>query len=116
MTTYRVNEDAVEKARELIDTHHYVLESSWEDAQPEADEENAKLDRADHEAFGLWHLAIDAGASEETKDRYGFPYGDFDRVHRSALIAAKGRAAQFGHDAIEQVAGELLDRLDSVRA
>ena len=116
MTTYRVNQDGVDKARELIDASQYVLESSWEDDQPDPDDENEKLDRSDYDDFGLWHLAIDTGASEDTKDRYGFPYGDFRRVHRSALIAAKSRAAQFGHDEIERAAGELLDHLDSTTA
>ena len=57
-----------------------------------------------------------AGASEETKDRYGFPYGDFRRVNRAALIHAEQRASQNGHDAVEMAASELLDHLDGVRS
>lgn len=29
-----------------------------------------------------WHLGVDDEASEHTKARYKFPYGDFARVHR----------------------------------
>ena len=43
----------------------------------------------------------------------GFPYGDFHRVHRSGLIAAKQRAAQRDHDDIERAADELLVLLDA---
>lgn len=112
MTSYRVNDDGVAKARSLIDAGQYVLESSWSDEQPSASEENADIERHDVDQFGEWHLAIDTGASEGTKDRFGFPYGDFRRVHRSALIAAKSRAAQNGHDDVAHAADELLERLD----
>ncbi len=111
-TNYRVNESGVAKARELIDAQQYVLESSWSDVAPGADDENADIDRHDWSQYGDWHLAIDTDASEQTKARYGFPFGDFHRLHRSALIAAKGRAAQNDHDEIEQAADELLERLD----
>lgn len=114
MTTYRVNRPGVAKARSLIDARQYVLESSWSSAQPSADDENSDLEHHDWEQFGEWHLAIDTGASDETKDRFGFPFGDFHRVHRSALIAAKSRAGQNGHDAIERAADELLSHLDEV--
>jgi hypothetical protein len=69
-------------------------------------------------ASKVWSLqasqggSIDTEASEETKDRYGFPYGDFSKLYRSALIHAKQRASQNGHEQIEKVAGELLDELD----
>ena len=52
----------------------------------------------------------------ETKDRYGFPFGDFRRVSRAALIHAKQRAAQNGHDAVADAAGQLLERLDQAHA
>lgn len=116
MPTYRVHDDGVDKARDLIDAGQYVLDSEWSDAQPDADAENAQLDRHGYEGFGLWHLAIDTDASEQTKGRYGFVYGDFQRVHRSGLIAAKQRAAQNDHDDVEAAADELLTRLDDVRA
>ncbi len=110
---YEVNQSGVDKARELIDANQYVLESSWSDEAPDAADENADLERHDWAQYGEWHLAIDTTASEGTKDRFGFPFGDFRRVHRSALIAAKSRAAQNGHDEIARAADELLTQLDS---
>lgn len=112
MAGYRVNEVGVDKARSLIEGNQYVLDSSWTDEQPDADDENADIERHDIEQFGAWHLAIDPEAGEGTKARYAFPFGDFRRVHRSALIAAKGRAGQFGHDEIADAADELLGLLD----
>lgn len=113
MDKYRVNDDGVEKARQLIDAHHYDLHTGWGEAAPSADEGNRQIERHGYDGYGRWHLAIDTEASEDTKDRYGFPFGDFDRVNRSALIHAKQRASQNGHRQVEEVAGELLERLDA---
>lgn len=113
---YDVNDRGVAKAREMIDSNQYDTETEWSDGQPSTEESNDKIDRDGYEGYGEWHLALDTEASEETKDRYGFPYGDFKRVYRSALIHAKQRAAQNDHDDVEKAAGELLDHLDDVTA
>src|SRR5262249_58175128 len=98
-----------------IDAHQYVLESSWGEANPGADDENAFIERNGWERYSEWHLAVDEDAPAETKERFSFPYGDFHRVHRSGLIAAKQRAAQLGHDDIERAADDLLVSLDERR-
>ena len=115
MPSYRVNKDAVAQAEKLIDAGTVDDDSSWSDAAPSTDEGNKVIDREGYEGFGAWHLAIDPDASEETKGRYAFPYGDFSKVVRSALIHAKQRASQNDHDSIEKAAGELLDRLYAKR-
>jgi len=115
MPSYRVNKDAVAQAEKLIDAGKVDDDSSWSDAAPSTDEANKVIDREGYEGFGAWHLAVDPDASEETKGRYAFPYGDFSKVNRAALIHAKQRASQNDHDAIEKAAGELLDRLDAKR-
>jgi hypothetical protein len=112
MTSYTVNEPAVKQARRLIDEGAVDTETGWGDAAPSAAEGNKEIDREGYDGYGRWYLGIDTEASEETKDRYAFPYGDFKKVNRSALIHAKQRASQNDHQEIEKVAGELLDRLD----
>ena len=108
----RLNQAGRRKAKSMIESSQYVLDSSWTEANPSADEENAYLENHSWTDFGEWHLGIDERAAEETKDRYGFPYGDFRRVHRSGLIAAKQRAAQNDYADIEQAADALLSLLD----
>ncbi len=114
-TNYNVNDAAVEHARKLIDDGKYDADSEWSDAAPSTDEGNDKIDADGYDGYGKWHLGIDTDASEETKDRYGFPYGNFDTVVRSALIHAKQRASQNDHDDVMKAAGDLLDHLDEVR-
>lgn len=114
MDKYQINDSGVAKAREMIDAHQYDLHTAWSEDAPTASEANAFIERHGYGGYGEWHLAVDREASEETKDRYGFPFGDFRRVNRAALIHAKQRAAQNGHEAVEKAAGDLLNRLDGV--
>lgn len=112
MAKYHVNQQAVERARQLIDSKQYVLDSDWGDVQPGADAENAYLDSHDWDDYAQWHLGLTDGAADGTKARYAFVYGDFRRVHRTALIACVYRASQWRHKAVELAAHDLLQRLD----
>ena len=112
MASYSLNEHAVAHARELIDARQYVLRSDWGDVQPGAAEENAYLEKHGWEAYAEWHLGLTDGATDGTKARYGFVYGDFRRVHRTALIACHYRAAEWRHKEIELAAHDLLQHLD----
>lgn len=112
MTDYRVNDAAIRKARSLIDAGDVDTTTEWSDAAPSTDQANEVIDQRGYDGYGEWHLGIDTSASEDTKGRFGFPYGDFDKVNRAALIHAKQRASQNDHDAIVQAADDLLQRLD----
>jgi hypothetical protein len=115
MPDYTVNDTAVRKARELIDAGKYDDETPWSDAAPSTDTANEVIEKQGWDAFAAWHLAVDPEASEETKARYAFPYGDFQKVDRAALIHAKQRASQNDHPEIEKAADDLLERLDKKR-
>jgi hypothetical protein len=112
MATYALNPDAVAKARKLIDAKQYVLESDWGASQPRADDENTYLDKHSWADLAEWHLGLTEGATDETKARYAFVYGDLRRLHRSGLIAVVYRASSFHHKDIELAAHDLLQYLD----
>jgi hypothetical protein len=116
MASYDLNSKAVEKAMELIQARQYVLDSDWGDVQPSACDENAFLERHTWDEYGAWHLGLTEGANDETKARYGFVFGDFRRVHRSALIACVYRAGEWRHKQVEIAAHELLQHLDRISA
>jgi hypothetical protein len=115
MTNYKVNDAAVRQAKKLIDDGKWDDETEWSDDAPSADEANKYIDKHDLDAFGRWHLAIDTDASEGTKGRFRFPYGDFEKVNRAGLIHAKQRASQNNHDSIEKAADDVLQHLDAKR-
>lgn len=113
MPNYDVNTAAVRKARSLIDDGKVDTETEWSDAAPSTEDENSVVEKDGYDGFGEWHLAVDPDASEDTKGRYAFPYGDFKLVSRAGLIHAKQRAAQYEHSEVEKAADELLEHLDS---
>ena len=104
------------RAERLIDARQYVLDSEWGEVQPRAEDENAFLAAHSWDQYAEWHLGLTEGASEETKARYAFVYGDFRRIHRMGLIACQYRAAEWRHKTIELAAHELLQRLDAKSA
>ena len=112
MATYRLNRAAVTHARRLIDAKRYVLDSEWGDVQPSADDENAYLERHSWKEYAAWHLGLTEGPGDETKARYGFVLGDFQRIHRAAIIACHYRAAEWRHKEVELAAHRLLQYLD----
>lgn len=116
MASYALNERAVAHARTLIDARQYVLDSDWGEVAPTADDENAFLKTHSWDEYAAWHLGLTEGASDGTKARYAFIYGDLRRVHRTALIACVYRAAEWRHKAIELAAHDLLQLLDKKRS
>jgi hypothetical protein len=113
MAKYEVNPAGIERARSLIEAKQYVLDSDWGEVQPSAADQNAYLRRHDWDDYAGWHLGLTVGATDHTKARYAFVYGDFRRVHRSGLIACVYRAAEWRHKAVERAAYELLQQLDA---
>ena len=112
MASYTVNKRAVACARRLIEARQYVLDSDWGEAQPTADDENAYLASHSWDDYAEWHLGLTEGATDDTKARYGFVYGDFRRIHRTGLIACQYRAAEWRHKDVELAAHRLLQLLD----
>ncbi|HEX2308495.1 MAG TPA: hypothetical protein VHI14_09275 [Jatrophihabitantaceae bacterium] len=113
MAKYLLNEAAVQRAEALIDGRQYVLDSDWGEVQPNAEAQNGFLSSHTWADYAAWHLGLTEGATDETKARYAFVYGDFRRVHRSGLIACVYRASEWRHKKIELAAHDLLQRLDA---
>jgi hypothetical protein len=116
MASYSVNERAVAKARRLIDARQYVLDSDWGEVQPRAAQENAFLESHSWDEYAEWFLGLTDGATDETKARYAFVFGDFRRIHRTGIIACHFRAAEWRHKEIELAAHDLLQLLDAKSA
>lgn len=107
-----LNPAAVEHARQLIQQGKINKErDNWSEDKPNPASENAFLSDHNIDEYGKWFLATVDGTNPDTKEHYEFPYGNFDEVFRSGLIAAKQRAGQFKHTEVEQAAAMLLDML-----
>jgi hypothetical protein len=113
MSKYRVNDAGVAHAKRLIGKGAFDTKTKWSDAAASAGEENEVIDDDGYKAWSEWHLAEDLEATEGTKGRFRFPYGDFQKVNRAALIHAKQRASQNHHDDIAKAADQVLEALDA---
>ena len=113
VASYTVNDSAVADAGRLIDARQYVLTSDSGEVQPSAEAQNAYLECHSWAEYADWDLGLTDGATDETKARYAFVYGDLRRVHRSGLIACVYRASEWRHKAVELAADDLLQRLDA---
>jgi hypothetical protein len=116
--TVKLNRSGVTHAKELIKQGKSVHDDrdAWSEHQPSTAEENEFIDRHGWREYGKWHLGVDEQQDEETKARYSFPYGDFSKVHRCAVISAESRAGQYKHFDVERAAAQLLQLLDAKRA
>lgn len=110
----KLNKKALDHAKSLIKNGKLVRDErdDWSEHAPSAQDENAFLDQHGYEDYAQWHLGVDEEASEETKGRYKFPFGDFTKVHRCAVISGESRASQHDHDDIRKALGDLLKRID----
>jgi hypothetical protein len=113
MAKYEVNPEAVAHCRKLIEARQYVLDSDWGEVQPDAEAQNAFLERHGWDEYARWHVGLTIGATDHTKARYAFVYGDLRRVHRTALIACVYRASEWRHKDVELAAHDLLQLLDT---
>jgi hypothetical protein len=113
----KLNRKAYDHARSLIKADKVVVDErdDWSEHQPSAADENRFIEKHGFSEYGKWHLGIDDEQDEDTKARYKFPYGDFNNVHRCALLAAESRAGQYKYDDIEHAAHDLHGMLAMAR-
>ena len=100
IASYAVNQAAVARARKLIDARQYVLDSDWGDVQPGADDENKFLATHSWDDYAEWHLGLTEGATDETKARYAFVYGDFRLVELLGRRNAQESTAQLAAEIV----------------
>lgn len=110
----RLNEPALRQARALVREGKVVRDErdDWSEHAPSADEENAFIEKQGWTEYRHWHLGIDDDETRDTKQASSFPYGDFAKVHRCAVVSLESRAGQYDHDDIRDAARALLELID----
>jgi hypothetical protein len=113
--TITLNKKALANAEKLIKAGEATHDQrdDWSEHAPSTADENDFIERNGYAEYAKWHLGEDTSASEETKGRYSFPFGDFAKVHRCAVIALESRAAQNDHGSIASAAKSLLEKIDA---
>ena len=112
--TVTLNNKAVTPAKHLVEDGRSVHDErdDWSEHAPSTDDENRFIDENGFADYGKWYLGVDDEIPDDTKGHYSFPYGDFTKVHRCAVISGESWAAQYDHTNIEDALRGLLDQLD----
>ena len=112
--TVKLNKKAFDHAKSLIRDNKVVIDTrdDWSEHAPSTKDENTFLDKNGNAEYSKWFLGVDDEHPEGQKGRYKFPYGDFKKIHRCAVISGESRAGQYDHDDIRDALGTLLKRLD----
>ena len=102
-------------AEDLIDRGNFVFDErdAWSEHQPSAAAENEFIRDHGYEEYGKWHLGIDDAEATDAKARYKFPYGDFKKVHRCAVLSAESRAGQYKYHDIENATAHLHGMIEA---
>jgi hypothetical protein len=113
----RLNRSAFDHARELIGQRRFVLDDRdlWIEHWPWPHQEKAFIKEHGLGEYARWHLGVDMDEPEDTRGRFKFPYGDFDKVHRCGVLSVEVRAGQYRYQDIKDAAAHLRGMLDSVR-
>ncbi len=112
----QLNAEAVKKANALIDEGKFRISTPWRQVQPSSEAETKYAEKNGWQAYGQWYLAINPDAPEGSKERYLLPFGDFNSIHRSGLMAARQEAEKAHNSEIEQAADDLLFIFDRLNA
>ena len=116
--TVKLNKSGYDHAQELVKEGRFVSDDrdAWSEHQPSPEQENEFIRRHGMGELAKWHLGIDDEKDEDTKGRYKFPYGDFEKVHRCGVLSAESRAGQYKHFDIEVAAAHIHGMIDASRS
>jgi hypothetical protein len=109
-------QSSFEHAKKLVRNRQCVLDErdDWSEHQPSRTAESRFIERHGIAEYRRWHLGEDDELAEDTKRRYKFPYGDFNKVHRCGVLSAESRAGQYKYLHIELAAAHLHGMLDEL--
>jgi hypothetical protein len=110
----RLNRAAFEFAKQCVVAGRFVADDrdAWSEHRPSAQAEDEFLAAHGFKEYAKWYLGINEEKHENTKGRYEFPYGDFEKVHRCGVLTAESRAGQYKHVDIENAAAHLHGMID----
>lgn len=112
----KVNQRAYEHAQRLIADRKVVLDDreDWSEHQPSPRDQNRFIAEHGIDQYALWFLGVNEDQPADNKGRYRFPYGDFEAVHRCAVLSAESRAGQYKHFDVERAAAHLHGMLEAL--
>jgi hypothetical protein len=112
----KLNARGYEHAQRLVEQRKAVLDQrdDWSEHQPSTQDQNRYIQEHGIGEYARWFLGVDETQDSNNKGRYKFPYGDFEDVHRCAVLSAESRAGQRKYYDIERAAAHLHGMLEAL--
>jgi hypothetical protein len=109
-------QSSFDHAKKLVANRQCVLDQrdAWSEHRPSRSAEKRLIREDGISAYRKWHLGEDDELPDDNKRRYKFPYGDFSKIHRCAVLTAESRAGQYKYLDIELAAAHLHGMLDEL--
>lgn len=108
----QLNQHAFEHAKSLIIAGKVVKGENWKQVRPSLSDENRFLQEKDWDTYRQWFLGVNQDVTPNTKGRLSFLYGDFEKVHRDALIDIQKFAREYDYDDILEAVNLLIVQID----
>lgn len=83
---------------------------------PRTKDENELIQDRGIEEYSRWYLALEDSKGEFNRSRYRFVLGDFERVHRCAVLQAESKAVEYDDPELLRAASELRRMIDAAEA
>ena|SRR5271157_6140405 len=112
--TVKLNRTAYEHAKRLIEQGKFIDDErdAWSDHHPSTQTEKDFIKKNGFSEYSKWFLGVNDGYREGSRRHYEFPSGDFERVHRCAILAAQNLAGQGIYFDVKNAAANLLAIID----
>jgi len=102
----------LKQAESLIQAGEVNRTSTWEEEKPSLEDQDQYIKDNNWQDYTLWFLGVNDEVAEETKGRISLIYGDFQSVHRSALVYIQRMAEEHNYEDIEHATKRLLKMID----
>jgi hypothetical protein len=114
----KFNKNAYEHALELIKVGEVEHGKKWDWQAHKATLNDTVrfLDTHNMDEYAQWFLAENTEIDKNNKERYLYPYGDLQIVHRNGIQAALDKAQKEGNREVADAARKLLDIIDKQTA
>jgi hypothetical protein len=115
--TMRLNKLSYENAQKLIKNRQCVVDDGqrWTEHRPSKRSQKRLIEDHGRAEYRKWHLGEEDEEKEDSRKRYKFPYGDFQKVHLCAVVSAQSEASRQDHWEIEAAAAHLRGMLEQLK-
>jgi len=109
-----LNKAGYERAITMIKDELEVEHDSgnWDEVAPTENDMIRYLNTHSLAEYGAWFLGVDTDADAHDKSKFLYPFGDFNVLHKSALLLIQKDAEHHHHSEVAAAVKRLLEMIE----